>query len=265
MNQHQQVPDNEGLQVDTHVDQAAKAPEVVPGYSQSQAGHYYDPTANETPTTKEQKPPLGLGLWAFAGLVALLTAIVVGAGVGGGLGAALANKSDCSADASLASAPSATSEPTSCPTNDNRTSGNDTSDDDTSAYAPKTPAEVDSLQLSCPDNKQKETKFASRDGKTRFKWWCGVDLPQGQVAKEGGRINDIAILSYSIDDCMQACANVYQKNQAGITCKSIVFSKNMFESYTSRNANCYLKNGTKSVGGSWGFDDDKYAYAEVDD
>ncbi|KAF5242898.1 hypothetical protein FAUST_3065 [Fusarium austroamericanum] len=263
MSQHQRVPDNEGLQVDTHVDQAAKAPEVIP---YSQTSHYYNPTVNHAPTTKEQKPPFGLGLWTFAGLVALLTAIIVGAGVGGGLGAALANKSsDCSVDDSLASAPSATSEPTSCPTNDNRTSGNDTSDDDTSDYAPKPPVEVNKLQLPCPGNKQKETRFASRDGKTRFKWWCGVDAPYGNAAKEGGRITDIAILAYSIDDCMQACANIYQRDQAGVACKSIVFSKTMFSSYTSRNANCYLKNGTKTVSSSWGFDSSDYAYAELDD
>jgi hypothetical protein len=90
MSQTQQLPDSEGLQVDTHAEQAAKAPEVA-GYNQN--GHYYVSSEYQSPAPQGQRPPFGLGLWAFAGLVALLTAIVVGAGVGGGLGAALANKS----------------------------------------------------------------------------------------------------------------------------------------------------------------------------
>lgn len=89
MSQHQQLPDSEGLQVNTDAEHAAKAPEVA-AYQQN--GHYYVPAEYQPPVAQGQRPPFGLGLWPFAALVALLTAIVVGAGVGGGLGAALASK-----------------------------------------------------------------------------------------------------------------------------------------------------------------------------
>ncbi|KAM0390688.1 hypothetical protein ACHAQC_007867 [Fusarium culmorum] len=262
MNQHQQLPDSDGLQVDTHAEQAAKAPEVA--YN-SQNGHYYVPAGYEAPAPKGQRPPFGLGLWAFAGLVALLTAIVVGAGVGGGLGAALANKSsDCPVDDALASAPSATAEPTSCPTFDNSTS-----DNDTVPYVPKAASKVTNLELNCPEKMNDATSYKSNKG-YEFKWWCGVNAPQGDTAKEGGVVFDyLAFIAYTIDDCMEACGNMNQKdddNHNGVRCRSIVFSKSMAAQLDGgENGNCWLKNATKSEGGDWGFKDTNIAYAELDD
>ncbi|KAM0495600.1 hypothetical protein ACHAP8_007865 [Fusarium lateritium] len=252
----QQAPESEGLQVDTHAQQSAKAPEVVP-YSQN--GHNHVPEY-EAPTSKGQKPPFGLGLWAFAGLVALLTAVIVGAGVGGGLGAALKNKSsDCQEENASASSP-ANVEPTSCPTQ-----SNNTSDNDTAPYVPKPPSEVTALRLTCPDDKRNETKYKSHKG-YEFRWWCGVDAPEGQKSKEGGDIYDMPIFSYTIGDCMEACANMYKKgsgNKIETNCKSIVFSMRMARYFNDHNANCFLKNGSKTVGSKWTFDDEYFAYAEI--
>ncbi|KAH6980182.1 hypothetical protein EDB82DRAFT_280143 [Fusarium venenatum] len=266
MSQHQHLPDSDGLQVDTHAEQAAKAPEVA-GYNQN--GQYYVPAGYEAPAPQGQRPPFGLGLWAFAGLVALLTAIIVGAGVGGGLGAALANKSsDCSADtladSESASAPSATAEPTSCPTFDNSTS-----DNDTAPYVPKSPSKVVSLELECPEKMNDETIYKANNG-YEFKWWCGVNVPQGERAKEGGVVFDyLALFAYTIDDCMEACGNMNQKddeNDTGLRCRSIIFSRLMQSAAEgTQNGNCWLKNGSKSEGGNWGFKDNSLAYAELDD
>ncbi|GKU06855.1 hypothetical protein FLAG1_09726 [Fusarium langsethiae] len=255
MSQHQQLPDSDGLQVDTHAEQAAKAPEVA-AYNQN--GHYYVPAGYEAPAPKGQRPPFGLSLWAFAGLVALLTAIIVGAG---------RYSSDCSADTSgdseSASAPSATAEPTSCPTFDNSTSENDTA-----PYVPKSPFKVVNLELECPEKMNDETRYKSNKG-YEFKWWCGVNAPQGDRAKEGGVVFDyLALLSYSIDDCMEACGNMNQKdddNNTGVRCRSIVFSKRMSAEMDGQNGNCWLKNASKSEGGNWGFKDPNFAYAELDD
>lgn len=85
-----QPQDSEGLQVDTHSQQAAKAPEVAQ-YGPDGNPYYLPPGYQPSSGQKPQNIPFGLGVWTFAALVALLTAIVVGAGVGGGLGAALAN------------------------------------------------------------------------------------------------------------------------------------------------------------------------------
>ncbi|KAH7179173.1 uncharacterized protein B0J16DRAFT_387004 [Fusarium flagelliforme] len=261
MSQTQQLPDSEGLQVDTHAEQAAKAPEVA-GYNQN--GHYYVSPEYQSPAPQGQRPPFGLGLWAFAGLVALLTAIVVGAGVGGGLGAALANKSsDCSADSAV-DAPRATAEPTSCPTLDNSTS----TENATAPYVPRSPSKVENLELDCPDKLNDETRYKSNKG-YEFKWWCGVNAPQGDKAKEGGVVFDyLSFFAYSIDDCMEACGNMNQKddeNHTGLRCKSIVFSKRMSADYDAQNGNCWLKNASKSAGGNWGFKEDFFAYAELND
>ncbi|OBS20198.1 hypothetical protein FPOA_11920 [Fusarium poae] len=253
---NQQVPDNEGLQVDTHAHQADKAPEVVP-HDHNTHGHVPE---YEAPSSKRQKPPFGLGLWVFAGLVALLTALIVGAGVGGGLGAALMNKSsDCQEETASTSSP-ADVEPTSCPTQSNNTSENDTA-----PYVPKPPSEVSALRLICPDDKQDETKYKSRKG-YEFRWWCGVDAPNGQESKEGGGIYDVSIFSYTIGDCMEACANLYKKgsgNKIEPNCRSLVFSMRMANYVDNHNANCFLKNGSKAVGSKWNFVDEYYAYAEI--
>ncbi|KAM0207378.1 hypothetical protein ACHAQI_007604 [Fusarium lateritium] len=257
--QHSPLPDSEGLQVDTHAEQAAKAPEVA-GYDQN--GHYYAPPVYHQPESNGVRLPFGLGVWAFAALVALCTAIVVGAGVGGGLGAAMANKSsDCSTES--ASASSATAEATSCPTPDNTTS----SDNDTAPYVPKSPSSVKSLVLECPDKKNDETRYKSSKG-YEFQWWCGVNAPQGAQAEGGGIVADLApIIAYSIEDCMEACSAMIQKdedNATGVRCASIVFSKMLANEIANQGANCWLKNNTLKRGGNWGFKDDFYAYAEQD-
>ncbi|KAM0344504.1 hypothetical protein ACHAPU_007477 [Fusarium lateritium] len=266
--QHSPLPDSEGLQVDSHDENAAKAPEVA---TYNQDGHYYTPPMYNQPEQQQQsgvRLPFGLGLWAFTALVVLCTAIVVGAGVGGGLGAAMANKStDCPTDYTCdpsASAPSATAEPTSCPTVENTTS----SDNDTAAYVPRSPSSIQNLVLKCPDKKNDETRYKSNLG-YEFQWWCGVNAPQGAPAEGGGIVGDLApIIAYSIEDCMEACSAVAQKDAntgSGFHCASIVFGKRMSSEIDNQGANCWLKNATKAQGGNWGFKDDWYAYAELDD
>lgn len=75
-----------GLEVYTYLDDAAKAPEVVP--------HYFD-THKKKPSdyihvVQQKKLPFGWSLWALLTLAAVISALVIGAGVGGGLGAKLA-------------------------------------------------------------------------------------------------------------------------------------------------------------------------------
>ncbi|CAF3475645.1 unnamed protein product [Fusarium graminearum] len=253
MNQHQQLPGSDGLQVDMH-EQAAKAPEVV----HDQNSHYYTPTGYEASTPagyealgpKEQRPPFGLGLWGFAGLIAFLTAIIVGAGVGGGLGAALASKSGDSS-----------AEPTSCPTLDNSTS-------DTAPYVPKAASDVTNLQLNCPEKLSDEQSHFNTG--YQFRWWCGVNAPLSEKAKEGGTIFDyVAFFSYSIEDCMGACVNmntIDDKTHTGLRCRSVVFATNMSAVIeTKQYGNCWLKNGTKAKGSNWEFKKRYIAYAELID
>ncbi|TXC11046.1 hypothetical protein FocTR4_00007559 [Fusarium oxysporum f. sp. cubense] len=214
-------------------EQAAKAPEVAPGYDN---GNYYIPPGYHHPqqaSSDGARIPFGLGVWTFAALVALCTAIVVGAGVGGGLGAALANKSsDCSADSVSGTAPAATAEPTatSCPTPDNSTSVNETA-----PYVPRAADTVSLLELDCPDSKKDETRYKTNKG-YEFKWWCGVNAAQGTPAEGGGIVADYApIYAYTIEDCMEACGNMIDKDAE-----------------------------TGNGGSNWGFKDDWYAYAELD-
>ncbi|PCD32189.1 hypothetical protein FGRA07_09441 [Fusarium graminearum] len=244
---------SDGLQVDMH-EQAAKAPEVV----HDQNSHYYTPTGYEASTPagyealgpKEQRPPFGLGLWGFAGLIAFLTAIIVGASVGGGLGAALVNKSSDSS-----------AEPTSCPTLDNSTS-------DTAPYVPKAASDVTNLQLNCPEKLSDEQSHFNTG--YQFRWWCGVNAPLSEKAKEGGTIFDyVAFFSYSIEDCMGACVNmntIDDKTHTGLRCRSVVFATNMSAVIeTKQYGNCWLKNGTKAKGSNWEFKKRYIAYAELID
>ncbi|QPC72278.1 hypothetical protein HYE68_003030 [Fusarium pseudograminearum] len=221
--------------------------------------HYYTQIGYEAPTPagyealgpKEQRPPFGLGLWGFAGLIAVLTSIIVGAAVGGGLGAALANKSSNSS-----------AEPTSCPTLDNSTS-------DTAPYVPKAASDVTNLQLNCPKTLSDE-QSQSFDMNYHFRWWCGVNAPLGEKAKEGGTIFDyVAFFSYSIEDCMGACVNMNtmdDKTHTGLRCRSVVFTTNMSAVITTKQyGNCWLKNGTKAKGSDWEFKKRSIAYAELID
>ncbi|KAF5021119.1 hypothetical protein F66182_6819 [Fusarium sp. NRRL 66182] len=256
-----QIPDNEGLQVNPDAE-AARAPEVAPGYHKD--GTYYSPPGYQQPPLQpqqQQRLPLGLGVWTFAALVALVTAIVVGAGVGGGLGAALASKSN---EECAVATPVATSEPTECPTPNE---GNSTAND-TAPYVPRPASSVESLELKCPESKNEETKYKSNLGYD-FRWWCGVNAPQGEEADGGGIVGDIApIVAYTIQDCMNACGAMIQKDDrfdTGANCRSIVFSKFLQEEMENQGANCWLKNGTKQRGGNWGFRADHFAYAEIDD
>ncbi|KAM5343469.1 hypothetical protein ACJ41O_012006 [Fusarium nematophilum] len=264
----QQHNDSEGLQVDTHAEQAAKAPEVA-GYNQN--GHYYAPPGYQGPA-QQQRLPFGLGVWTFAVVVALVTAVIVGGGVGGGLGGALSScKSDydtCTAQSASAAsaAPVETIAPTECPTAET----NDTSsaENDTAPYVPRAAASVDLLELNCPDDFRDARTFKSNKG-YEFKWYCGVNAPAGSDSEEGGKVADLApIIAYTIQDCLNACSAMIEKfdnEGTGVECKSVVFSKKMSEELSNWGANCWLKNATKAQGGEWGFKDDWYAYAERDD
>lgn len=152
--------------------------------------------------------------------------------------------SDCAADSSV-DAPRATAEPTSCPTPDNSTS----TENATAPYVPRSPSKVENLELNCPDKLNDETRYKSNKG-YEFKWWCGVNAPQGDKAKEGGVVFDyLSFFAYSIDDCMEACGNMNQKddeNHTGLRCKSVVFSRRMSMDYDAQNGNCWLKNASKS-------------------
>ncbi|KAF9774835.1 hypothetical protein IL306_007139 [Fusarium sp. DS 682] len=201
--QHQHLPDSEGLQVNTDGEQAAKAPEVAPGYDN---GNYYIPPGYhhpQQPSSEGVRIPFGLGVWTFAALVALCTAIVVGAGVGGGLGAALANKSGlriCYGSS-----------------RDSRTN---------LILMPNTRQQHIRQRHGSKD----ETRYKTNKG-YEFQWWCGVNAGQGSPAEGGGIVADYApIYAYTIEDCMEACGNMIDKDAEtgnGVKCASIVFSKRM--------------------------------------
>ncbi|KAJ4246388.1 Hypothetical protein NCS54_01225700 [Fusarium falciforme] len=259
-----QPQDSEGLQVDTHSQQAAKAPEVA--YDQNGNPYYLPPGYQPPSGQKSQNIPFGLGVWTFAALVALLTAIVVGAGVGGGLGAALANaKSDdnCSAATAASAAPVETSTPTECTAAPETTTTS--ADNDTAPYVPRPADEVQLLELDCPKDKSEATSFKSSKGYD-FKWWCGVNAPAGSQAEEGGVISDASpLIAYTLQDCLNACSAMIDKDEnegSGVKCRSVVFGKRMSEELGRWGVNCWLKNGTKTKGSEWGFKDDWYAYAE---
>ncbi|RTE79763.1 hypothetical protein BHE90_005746 [Fusarium euwallaceae] len=263
-----QPQDSEGLQVDTHSQQAAKAPEVAP-YGQNGNSYYLPPGYEAQPGQKSQHIPFGLGVWTFAALVALLTAIVVGAGVGGGLGAALANANsddNCPAATAVSAAPVETSTPTECSAAPESTTS--AAENDTVPYVPRPADEVQLLELDCPKDKSTSTSFKSSKGYD-FKWWCGVNAPAGNEAEEGGIISDVSpLIAYTLQDCLNACSAMIDKDEnegAGGKCRSVVFGKKMSEEVGNWGANCWLKNGTKTKGSEWGFKDDWYAYAERTD
>ncbi|KAF5009943.1 hypothetical protein FDECE_3849 [Fusarium decemcellulare] len=269
MQQHQE---NEGLQVNHNEEQAAKAPEFA-GYYANGTGNdgYYTPPGYQAaaPAAAGQKIPFGLGVWTFGALIAILTAIIVGAGVGGGLGAALANSNSESCSAATA-APLETSQPTAteCATPETTDTNNTSADNDTAPYVPRPAKSVKLLELDCPADKTKQTSFKSSKGYD-FKWWCGVNAAANTPAEEGGMVADVSpIIAYTLDDCINACSAMIEKDEkegTGVKCRSIVFGKRMSAELDAWGVNCWLKNATKERGGEWGFKDDFYAYAELDE
>ncbi|KAI8721540.1 hypothetical protein NCS52_00295600 [Fusarium sp. LHS14.1] len=230
------VPENEGLQVD--YSNYPKQPSVT---------SKNDPNGNHhaTAAKNQQKGPFGLGLWAFAVLVAAVTAIVVGGAVGGGLGAALAN---CQSRLRLLPPRLANAH---C----------------LRARKPRRPDQVNNLTLECPEA-GKSREVGATDG-YKFDMWCGIDAPYGTRTQDGGTISDIAgLIAYTLDDCLQACIQMRNFNESGHgvrSCESVQFGARLKDHVAQYGSNCWLKDGKKEKG-RWERNGMKsYAYAEVQD
>ncbi|KPM36711.1 hypothetical protein AK830_g9849 [Neonectria ditissima] len=244
-----QQSDSEGLQV-----YGAEAPEAI---------SYYSPTKDDTflePLPQRQAPlPFGLGIWTFGILIGVVTAITVGGAVGGGCGAALANCHNSD------SSPAKPAETTSCPALDsNITSSNN----DSSPYVQRAATSIDLVQLKCPDSFQTPTTFKSNRGYD-FTWYCGVNAPAGELGSRGGPIADVApIIAYSLDDCLNACGTMIErdtKEQTGAKCRSVVFNAEMKAIVKELGGNCFLKNDTKAGGSGWSFEEgETLVYAEAE-
>lgn len=150
----------------------------------------------------------------------------------------------------------------SCPSPD---SNNTSPENTTDPYIPRRASSVERLELNCPADFRQRTVFKSNKG-YEFSWYCGVNVPAGDPAKGGGIIGDVApIVAYTLEDCLNACAAMIDRDEnrgTGVKCRSVVFDRRMAEMVGKLGANCFLKNGTKTEGGEWGFDDDIMAYAE---
>lgn len=244
-----------GLEVDRAAEAAAKAPEVSPWPGQYQAAPAYEPASQQS------RLPFGMGVLAFSVLVAGITAIIVGGAVGGGLGGALANcrSTETPTVGSAGSVETAT-------TAECAPSSTATTDVDSAFYSPKPARQVTNLTLPCSEEKQDST-YNSPNTAYGFKISCYTNLGWNSQSQEGGRVVDIAaIIAYTIEDCMDACAQMtrYDGNQkTGAVCKSIVFNRELSDSIRSEGANCWLKNGSKPESAQWGVDGWTVAYAQI--
>lgn len=53
------------------------------------------------------------------------------------------------------------------------------------------------------------------------------------------------VIVYSLQDCVEACANMNGGHGEDWLCSSFVFNSAMADSVAEHDANCWLKNGTK--------------------
>ena len=128
-------------------------------------------------------------------------------------------------------------------------------------YAPIQPLEVNTLKKSSYCNSQGrltgDSLFTTRKGNASFDLNCGVIFQEGLAAydpasnvsiSKGTVRNIAAIVSYSMDDCIQACAslNAMTENadKESPKCQSVTFIPEMKISVDLYEGNCFLKNST---------------------
>jgi hypothetical protein len=59
-------------------------------------------------------------------------------------------------------------------------------------------------------------------------------------------VDYLAIISYHLDDCLQACASL-NRNTGGNTCRAVEFVSDMQLETTADFGNCWLKNNSESA------------------
>jgi hypothetical protein len=106
----------------------------------------------------------------------------------------------------------------------------------TAPFVAPTPA---ALALDCPDGDgQIISDLYIPTGRTfRYQVTCGKDC---QVK------NIFPIWAYSLDMCMQACANMNAYNATDLACGAVAFRADM-ANVTSLGGNCFLKTGCDSI------------------
>ena len=128
-------------------------------------------------------------------------------------------------------------------------------------YAPIQPLKVNTIKTSSYCNNQGrlsgDSLFTTQKGTASFDLKCGVILQEGLAAydpvsnvsiSKGTMRNIAAIVSYSVDDCLQACASLNamaeDADKESPRCQSVTFIPEMKISVDLYEGNCFLKNST---------------------
>ncbi|KAF4467807.1 hypothetical protein FALBO_5310 [Fusarium albosuccineum] len=236
----------EGLEVNPHQEDAAKAPEVDPRYF-----YMHNRPSDYVQVVQQKKLPFGWSLWALLTLAAVISAVIIGAGVGAGLGVKLA---DCK-KSEPSSAPTETTEnteTTACTTADSD------DEDNSDGYAPKLPQDIVKLTKPAECAERGGPNEHRAIGGLKFKFYCGMD------AQGSDKIKDLAALvTYTFDHCVDACEKMNElviRNNNGSRCDSLVFGWQMSKAWDDLESNCWLKSGTSP---DRTFNLPQYIYAET--
>jgi len=194
----------DGLQVSTDSPKytAERVVPPEPYFSKTPVGEKHEFGPDHQPTTHN---PFGLGSVAFGLLVAAITCILTAAIVGGAVGGALGSKHNAVV----------TTTPSSLPANN---------------YEPLSAASVNTTYFPyCPD----------QDGQTitTLKDSATYEL---QCNSNAYGVDAMAIVAYSLDDCVQACTTLNTFNTI-TNCVGVNFWADMASSFYSSGGNCYLK------------------------
>jgi hypothetical protein len=95
------------------------------------------------------------------------------------------------------------------------------------------------LPLDCPNIDNTNVRVTLKSQTSLFGVTCGADF--GSVT--GRQIDILAIISYSLQDCAQACAS-YNLNIGQNICKGATFNSNLTGSVAINFGTCFLKNDT---------------------
>lgn len=145
------------------------------------------------------------------------------------------------------------------------------------SYAPLPPSNINSLKFNgfCNQNGElTRPSIYNTSGNTQFDLFCGSDFTSGLPALNpstgatDGRVRDIiAIVAYSVGNCIEACASMnklaIQVDFQNPRCQSVTFSSKMKTFLSEQGGNCFLKNATLASLNQANDDDSTYVSAEV--
>ncbi|KAH8684447.1 hypothetical protein BGZ60DRAFT_523661 [Tricladium varicosporioides] len=223
-------------------------------YNQSQAqfkgngGYAPEQPGMEVIEKKGKRTICGLATTTFALLVALIL-VILAAGIGGGVGGTMAvnNAKNSAKSVQNPATVTITATPTTCPIAASATVGSTTSSK--SAAATSTSASTSTSSaivvpttgvtfLDCPKLNGQSTIVTLKSTTYTYATTCGQDF-----AGVDGKSPDImAVISYSLHDCAQACAS-FNRNSGATICKAATFDSRL----SNINVNlgtCWLKNTT---------------------